>query len=164
MIMGTHSEEQSMSDEVLIHKSLQYAGLIDEYLTLASKRQLTHSQAERLSNILQQAEADSWLEFLIDEADHILAHELGLINEDFINYQQDELKQLLDRQWCEQLLQQTREIRQQNCLKELQTSLQRQGLYDGDIDGKFTSLPQSVKELLESKRAEYGDTGRLSRF
>lgn len=154
-----------MSDtEVLIHKSLQYAGLMDEYLTLASKRQLTQSQAERLSDILQQAEADSWLEFLIDEADHILAHELGLINEDFINYQQDELKKSLDRQWCEQILQQTREVRQQNCLKDLQTSLQRQGLYDGDIDGKFTSLPQIVKELLESKRVEYWDTGKLSRF
>lgn len=131
--MGTQSDEKPMGDvEILVEQSLKYQEIIYEYWALASQSTLTQQQAERIEQILQKAESEPWLDFLIDEVDHILAHELGLIREQVIGYQLQELKKSIDQYWCEQVLQ---EIQKQNRSKEIQKHLQAQGLYDGLIDG-----------------------------
>ena len=103
--MGTPSDEQPMSDiEILVQQSLKYTEIIHEYCSLASVRSLTQPQANRLEEILKKAQSDPWLDFLIDEADHIVAHQLGFINKPFIKYQQNELKNSIYRLWSKRIL------------------------------------------------------------
>lgn len=131
--MGTQSDQKTMDNiEILVEQSLKYRDIIYEYCNLASQQTLTEQQAERIGEILHLAEFDCWLDFLIDEVDHILAHELGLIREPVIQHQLQELKKSIDRFWCEQMI---RQIHQQNCSREVQKYLQELGLYDGLIDG-----------------------------
>ena len=145
--MGTQSDEKPMDDmDGLVQQSLKYRKIIYEYCTLASQRSLTQRQADRLEEILQNAQSDYWLGFLIDEADHILAHKLGLINKHFIQHQQNELKKSIDRLWCEQVLQ---EIEKRNSSKEIQRYLQDKGLYDGAIDGYIGPRTQTAIDLLK---------------
>ncbi len=154
--MGTQSDEKPMGDiEILVQQSLKYTEIIHEYCTLASQRALTQLQADRIEKILQEAQSDPWLDFLIDEADHILAHELGLIKEPFIQHQLQELKKSIDRLWCERILQ---EIQQQNRSKEIQKYLQEEGLYDGAIDGYIGPRTQTAIELLKLKRGCHIDS------
>lgn len=159
--MGTQSDEQRRSDiEILVQQSLKYTEIIHEYCTLASVRSLTQPQAERLEEILQKAQSDPWLDFLIDEADHIVAHQLGLINKPFINYQLHELKKSIDRLWCERILQ---DIQTQKQSEEIQQYLQDKGLYDGAIDGYIGPRTQTAIEQLkrecnvDSERADFSD-------
>jgi hypothetical protein len=148
--MGTPSDSQPMSDiEIVIQQSLKYTEIIHEYCTLASQPTLTEMQADRLEQILQEAQSDPWLDFLIDEADHILAHQLGLIKEQVIQHQLHELKKSLDRIWCERIVQ---EIQKQNCSKKIQKYLQEEGLYDGAIDGYIGPRTQTAIEQLKQRR------------
>ena len=148
--MGMQSDEQPMGDiEILVQQSLKYTEIIHEYCTLASQRSLTQLQADRLEQILQDAQFDPWLDFLIDEADHILAHQLGLIKEPFIQHQLQELSKSIDRFWCERMVQ---EIQKQNRSKEIQKYLQNEGLYDGAIDGYIGPRTQNAIKQLKLKR------------
>lgn len=148
-IMGTSSEEKSMDDiELLVQESVKYKPIISEYWKLASQPMLTQQQAERIEEILQSAQSDPWLDFLIDEADHILAHELGLIKEQVIQHQVQELKKAVDRFWCEQVLQ---EIQRQNRSKEIQKFLRSKGLYDGAIDGYIGPRTRIALELYKQE-------------
>jgi len=143
--METQSERQLMNDlEILVEQSLKYREIIEEYFTLASQQTLTQRQAARIGEILELAESDSWLGFLIDEIDYILAQELGLIKKSVIQYQLQELKKSLDCFWCEQIIQ---EIQQKNLSMEVQKYLQQQGLYDGLIDGYVGPRTKKAIEL-----------------
>jgi hypothetical protein len=75
--------------------------VIQEYYRLVCQPTLSEKEADRLREILEQAQQDLMLDFLIDEFDHILGHELGLIHEKFIQEQQDRLKPLIDSVWVE---------------------------------------------------------------
>jgi hypothetical protein len=75
--------------------------VIQEYYRLVCQPTLSEREADRLQEILEQAQQDLMLDFLIDEFDHILGHELGLIHEKFIQEQQDRLKPLIDSIWVE---------------------------------------------------------------
>ena len=58
----------------------KYGNVLREYCQLASQKYLSEQDAERLTAILVFAETDGALSFLLNEADHFLAHELGLLN------------------------------------------------------------------------------------
>ena len=58
-----------------------YRPLFSEYCQLATCAELSEAQANRMLEILDKAQEDSILDFLITEADHIIAHELGLMEE-----------------------------------------------------------------------------------
>jgi fumarylacetoacetate (FAA) hydrolase family protein len=149
--MGTQSDSQPISDiEIVVQQSRKYTEIFHEYCTLASQQTLTEMQADRLEKILQKAQSDTWLDFLIDEADHILAHELGLIKEKAIQHQLHELKKSLDRIWCERIIQ---EIQKQNRSKKIQKYLQEEGLYDGAIDGYIGPRTQTALELLKKQKS-----------
>lgn len=147
--MLTQSDETPMGDvEILVEQSLKYKEIVREYWTLALQQTLTQQQAERIEEILQSAQFDPWLDFLIDEADHILAHELGLIKEQVIEHQLQELKKSIDRFWCERVLQ---EIQKRNRSKEIQKYLQSKGLYDGAIDGYIGPRTRAAIELYKQE-------------
>lgn len=55
--------------------------IMQEYCQLASRKQLSEQDAERLKEILTLAEANPELTFLLNEADHFMAHELGLLDD-----------------------------------------------------------------------------------
>ncbi|MBE9179466.1 hypothetical protein IQ268_12925 [Oculatella sp. LEGE 06141] len=119
-----------MQDEVFVRESIQYRDLLCEYCSLAVKCVLTEDEADLMDTILQKAENDSLLSLLIDEADHLIAHELKLIDQEFVEQQQTKLQNALDVVRVEQLL-----LSIQICSQELQAVLQNQGLYVGAIDG-----------------------------
>ena len=58
-----------------------YRPLFSEYCQLATCSELSEAQADRMLEILDRAQEDSILDFLIAEADHIIAHEQGLMEE-----------------------------------------------------------------------------------
>lgn len=97
--MGTQSKEQFMNElEELTQRSLDYKDVIHEYCTLSVQPALTDTQAERLAEILQKSQSEPLLSFWIDEADHILAHALGLLNKEFVEKQQCKLEKKIDSQ------------------------------------------------------------------
>ena len=63
--------------------------IVSEYCQLSVLRALTEEQVNRLSIILDQAESDSLLSFLITEIDHITGHELDLIDDAVIQKNHD---------------------------------------------------------------------------
>lgn len=130
--MGTHNEEKlKFMDDVAIQESLlKYKGLVYEYCALAVKCTLTDEAADRMAEILQKAESEPLLSFLIDEADHLVAHELGLIDGQMITQQQAKLKRCIETNWIDQLL-----LDVQLQPRKLQQFLKDQGLYQGAIDG-----------------------------
>jgi hypothetical protein len=58
-----------------------YGPILWEYCQLASYKQLSKQDTDRLAEILAIAEGDKELSFMLNEVDHFLAHELGLLNE-----------------------------------------------------------------------------------
>ncbi len=75
----------------LMEKSTPYKELLYRYCVLCAKPTLTDTEAEQIDQILAKAEIDPYLSFLIDEADHMLAHEMELVNPAFIQQQQLQL-------------------------------------------------------------------------
>ena len=130
--MGTHNKEKSnfMDDATIQESLLNYKELVYEYCALAVKCTLTDDAADRMVEILRKAESEPLLSFLIDEADHLVAHELGLIDGLLINQQQAKLQQRIETNWIDQLL-----LDIQLHPRKLQQFLKEQGLYEGPIDG-----------------------------
>ena len=130
--MGTHKKKKlTFMDDIAIQESLlNYKGLVYEYCALAVKCTLTDEAADRMAEILQKAESEPLLSFLLDEADQVVAHELGLIDGSLINQQQAKLQRCIETNWVDQLL-----LDVQLHPRKLQQFLKDQGLYQGAIDG-----------------------------
>lgn len=140
--------------DIFIQRSEKYLALLQEYYKLECQQTLSEEDADRIEEILDEAQQDPLLDFLIDEVDHVLGHELRLINEKFIQEQQDRLKPQIDSAWMENL------IRSHSpSLEEAQTCLKKEGLYNGQIDGvfgpitkqAFRALRRRVRERLEKQ-------------
>jgi hypothetical protein len=86
--MGTNKEELPMNRRPFMQELTEYKDLLCKYCVLAVKCTLTEAEADSMDLILLQAETDPFLSFLLDEVDHLLAHELGLIDKTFIQQQQ----------------------------------------------------------------------------
>jgi murein L,D-transpeptidase YcbB/YkuD len=115
--------------------------IVREYCKLAVRQNLSDFEAERLTQILKQAESDGWLDFWINEADHFLAHELNLTGNQSIyacENQQAKLREYLDYETDSEMdaeLFQELKQRLQNSSKELQQHLKSRGFDPGPIDG-----------------------------
>ncbi|ASC72073.1 hypothetical protein XM38_030270 [Halomicronema hongdechloris C2206] len=114
----------------LIQASTRYTTTLQEYCYLAMQPTLSAADEDYLANILAQATRDPLLSFWIDEADHFIAHQLGLIDEAFIAQQQGKLRRAISQTWIDTLWSNL-----QNRTKALQAYLQRLGFYQGAIDG-----------------------------
>ena len=105
-----------------------------------------------MTAILQMAETDRLLSFIIDETDHILGHELGLIDLKAIRAQQEKLQQALDQDWIDQVMQDSRDRQSvqvsRASLEQAQTRLKQEGLYSGEIDGDYGPVTQQAFDSL----------------
>jgi hypothetical protein len=139
--------------------------LMREYCALAVKFTLTEAQQERMQEILNAAEDNPLLAFLLNEADHVVGHELNLISSDFVEEQQRKLEKKLDAAMedieVEQLWKaievancdrQASEQLSQVCSEELQRILRQRGLYRGKIDG--VCGPFTVEAFTKSRQNE----------
>jgi hypothetical protein len=163
------TEDESMSkvnsptELLLLSEAQKRSDIIMEYLHLAVLETLTEPQADRMEQILENAESDSILAFLIDEADHIIGHELDLIDSDRIAAQQETLQQKLDKTWVQLIISRSRLDRYaqlpKETLEDAQQQLQKRGLYDGPIDGQCGEETKAAFRKLETLfHEEWGTT------
>lgn len=69
-------------DDLLSKSTPEIMQIAQEYGRLAAIRNPSDAEANRLGEILEMASQDSVLSFWIEEADHLLGHDLGLLDED----------------------------------------------------------------------------------
>ncbi len=75
--------------------------IIQEYFQLALLQQLSQSQAQRMSEIMEMVQSSEVLGFWLNEADHIIGHKLNLIDENECKNQQARLREYLDAKYLE---------------------------------------------------------------
>ncbi|MBD1859959.1 MULTISPECIES: peptidoglycan-binding domain-containing protein [Leptolyngbya] len=142
-----------------IQESQKHLAVLQEYYKLECQQRLNDTEVNRVQEILEQAQKDPLLDFLIDEVDHILAHEFGLIDEQFIQQQQQKLESLINSTWLEHLLSSYTRESDLPSVQEAQTRLKQEGLYNGQIDGifgpitkqAFRALRRRIQERLEKQ-------------
>jgi hypothetical protein len=88
-----------------VERALKYRPTLQDYCDLAMRPTLDEGAASRMAAILHQAEADCLLGWLLDEADHLIAHLQNLIHDDQIQQQQLQLQTTIDGLWMEELIQ-----------------------------------------------------------
>jgi hypothetical protein len=124
----------------LLDQAAHYQPLVLEYCQLALRPTLSDAEQDRMADILHQATEDAVLGFWLEEADHLVAHHLGLIDSNLIKEQQDRFRYL--RLWHDL----------QSRIKVLQAYLHRQGVYRGSIDGVMgPSTQQALREHLKTE-------------
>jgi len=84
--------------------ALAYRSTLYEYCQLALRPTLDQAAAERLGEILQRAEAEPLLNFLIDEADSLVAQLQPCLCDQRLHQQQQRLRDVIDRLWVDELL------------------------------------------------------------
>jgi hypothetical protein len=73
--------EESWQDSTSLNVSLErYRKVLTEYYNLARLPELNEAEAQRVYEILERAEEDEILSFLVNEIDELTYQELGLIN------------------------------------------------------------------------------------
>jgi hypothetical protein len=90
---------------LLVEQALAYKPIVQEYCQLALLPTLDDQAANRLEAILYQAEAEPLLSLLLDEADYLVAHHQNAIQEQYIQRQQQQLRQAIESLWIELLMQ-----------------------------------------------------------
>jgi hypothetical protein len=123
---------------------LTYENLLVEYCCLATKTELSDSDADYLDQILVRAEADELLSFLLNEIDCMIGQKLGLLNEFHVQKYKDQIA------WLREYLELLRPADLENH-RELQELLQAKGYYKGPVDGVLgKDFYTAVKEFQRS--------------
>lgn len=134
-----------LSSPTLLCTPDRYKDMLLEYCTLAIQSTLTEIEQDRMAEILQMGVEDAVLNFWLEEGDHLVAHHLGLIDEAFIENQQDNFRRsirqgLVDSLWKDL----------QSSSKVLQAYLRQQGVYHGSIDGVMgPNTREALRKLRE---------------
>lgn len=142
--MKEQRAEEAMKPELNLQEMMKYQPIVREYCVLSVKPRLTETEADRVTEILQQAEQEPTLNLLLDEADHLVAHELDLIDPIFIEQQQQKIKMAVQ-------LEQLKEHDSPVETADIQTVLQKEGLYTGAIDGVCGPRTQAAIQQLQSR-------------
>ena len=132
----------------------QYQPTIRKYCALRLQPCLTEAEADFIADLLDQAQQDAKLCLLLDEADHILAHQKDLVDNRAIQAQQAKLRAAIDREWCDRFLRDVT-VRAQACHvehpQEVQAYLKRKGVYAGAIDGVVGHLTIEAARSLKQQ-------------
>lgn len=75
---------QPERNNLLFEEGMRYRDVLHEYGVLALKPSLSDAEADRLAEILESAQLDPCLGFLLEEIDHAVGHLLGLIDTEAI--------------------------------------------------------------------------------
>lgn len=192
MLFRNQSQPTTMQNEYLVEKIIQACKRrlphVSEYYILANLPRLNEEQSRQMEKLLKLGERDLVLSFLLDEVDHIVGHELGLINADAIREQQRRLQQAIDKTWMdiqvvelqagmeqpsveEEKIKELKSCLPTNLLKRVnkksasrlkraQIDLQKAGFYNGPIDGDYNSLTQEAfNNLKQEMRQQYYSSG-----
>ncbi|MEM8610548.1 MAG: peptidoglycan-binding domain-containing protein [Cyanobacteria bacterium P01_H01_bin.105] len=144
---SSSSSHLSISDYAQEHRDL-----IKVYCQLSVQPTLNDGDTERLDHLLAAAETNPLISFLIDEADHMLAHLYGFIDENDITDQQQKLQTCLSEVWLNQAFQDLAHRLQNPQCRNLQQYLQEQGYYNGTIDGVMgPSTKAAMKQCYEQE-------------
>ncbi|MBE9066854.1 peptidoglycan-binding protein [Leptolyngbya cf. ectocarpi LEGE 11479] len=137
----------NISDHAQHHRAV-----IQTYCQIATQPTLSDHDTARLDTILATAETDPLLSFLIDEADHMLAHLHGLIDDVEIADQQQKLQTCLSEAWLNQAFQDLTHRLQESQCQHLQQYLQQEGFYQGAIDGVMgPATKAAIKQCCEQR-------------
>lgn len=147
---GNSSTDNNRS---LSYHAQRHRDLIQTYCQLSIQPTLNDSDTERLDSILAIAEADPLISFLLDEADHMLAHLHGLIDENHIIEQQQKLQTCLNEAWLDEAFQDLAHRLQTSQCKSLQQYLKEKGFYNGAIDGV---MGQSTRAAIQQCCVQQG--------
>ncbi|MBE9178115.1 peptidoglycan-binding protein [Oculatella sp. LEGE 06141] len=147
----SHINRSLSTTDAMLHFRLDCLSIVHEYCKLASKKELSPCDADRLNDILELAETDGWLDFWINEADHFMAHELGNTDPTSIYHFENQQAKLRERLNCETIKNDytlLEELKQRFKLpsKELQQHLKNRGFDPGPIDGVWG--PQTHSALI----------------
>jgi Putative peptidoglycan binding domain len=134
----------------LIHSHMK---IVREYCKLAVRPSLSEPEADRMSQILDLAQSDGLLDFLINEADHFLAHDLSLLNEEVIQGQKANLKKKMKsllhhiEPQASDNLSEWKGFSQELQTVWVQQQLRKKGFYEGEIDGVYGMKTKAAAEL-----------------
>ncbi|NEQ97254.1 MAG: peptidoglycan-binding protein [Cyanothece sp. SIO2G6] len=115
-------------NEDLLSATRKHTELVKDYVRLASQPTLSDDDIEEMDRILEIAESDSTLSFLIGEADYLVGQRMGLFNPDDPDAFADE------QAWLREHLETSRNF-SPAYTQEFQRLLQEKGLYTGEVDG-----------------------------
>mgnify|MGYP001793608603 FL=1 len=132
----------------------EHRDLIQTYCQLSVQPALSNSDTTRLDAILATAETDPLISFLLDEADHMLAHLYNFIDDRDIAEQQHKLQTSLSDAWLNQAFQDLAYRLKSSQCKNLQQYLKEQGFYKGAVDGV---LGQSTKAAMQKCCDQQGE-------
>ncbi|MGD1854196.1 MAG: peptidoglycan-binding protein [Leptolyngbyaceae cyanobacterium] len=132
----------------------QHRDLIQTYCQLSIQPTLSDLDSAQLDHILADAENDPLISFLIDEADHMLAHLYSFIDEADISDQQQKLQSCLNKAWLSQAFQDLAYRLQTSQCKTLQQYLQEQGFYQGAIDGVMGPVTKAAMQTCCDQKGE----------
>lgn len=103
-----------------------YEFITDRYYQLSMQHKLGPRDEKEMDSILEMATRDRRLEFLLNEVDHMVAHDLDLIDPDYIQAQQNDLEKRLVLKKCSEQVS-----------EHIQDKLRGFGLYEGAVDGYY---------------------------
>lgn len=147
--MSRHPSHLSLS-----HQAQNHREVILSYCQLSMQPLLSEQDAEQLDAILAAAETDPLLSFLIDEADHMVAHLCDLIDEGAIAEQQQKLQACLSETWLHQAFQDLRSRLQTSQCKHLQAYLKAEGFYQGTVDGVMGPVTKAAMKACCEQKGE----------
>jgi hypothetical protein len=128
----------------LIQACAQYQPILQEYQKLFLKKQLTEQDANRLDQIFAQAMEDGALTTLIDELDHALGHQLNMIDTPSVEQSRCEWVRLLDQEHIDLTIANASSPE----LRDAQKQLEKEGYYNGIIDGVYGPKTQNAFQKL----------------
>jgi len=146
--MKDQREQERMQIKLTLQELMKYKPIVREYCALSVKPMLTETEADRMDEILGQAEQEPTLNLLLDEADHLVSHELNLIDPVFIAQQQKRLADVLQ-------LEPPKTDHSLDKTAEIQAVLKKEGLYTGAIDGVCGPRTEEAIKQVRS-RPTYG--------
>jgi Putative peptidoglycan binding domain len=115
--------------EPLLKAYDSYKHVLGDYHRLISSVELSDEDAERMDKILEQAESDEVLNFLLGEVNYIIGQRFGLFDNQNINEYKNQQAYLREH------LEHIPNVLDWN--RERQKELRKRGFYRGPIDGIF---------------------------
>lgn len=152
--MANYSDFRNLDIKNMSDQAQQHRQVIQSYCELSVQPSLSDRDTAHLETILANAETDPLLSFLIDEADHMLAHLYNFIDDGEIADQQEKLQTCLSEAWLNQAFQDLTHRLQRSQCKHLQQYLKQEGFYQGDVDGVMGQLTKAAMKQCCDQREE----------
>lgn len=131
-----------------------HRAVIQTYCQISIQPTLSDNDAAHLDIILAAAETDPLLSFLLDEADHMLAHLHGVIDDGATAEQQQKLQTCLNKAWLDQAFQDLTHRLQATQCQHLQQYLRQAGFYQGAIDGVMGPVTKTAMQQYSEQQGE----------